>query len=346
MTLRRALALIGLLWLLTGVYVVQVDEQAVVRRFGAVVANRMPPGLHFGLPWGIDRVDRVRVREQKRLTIGFETADQTLGRENSAARSECFTGDQNLVNVDLLIQYTIHDPRAYLFAATNSTQLLQQIAEAAVTATVASRPVDMLLTTGKLEAQEELRRRTQQGADASGLGLTITAASITNVTPPLAVSDAFREVASARADRDRFIQEARSYANATLPAAHGDAARLGEEAVGYRDSTSLKAQGDASRFRKSEAAYRLAPGVSGTRLYFETMEQILPRLKIISVDRDGKQNPVDLNLLPRPSGAPTPRATEPSDATENKPTATPTPTPASVISQGGSSSNGGQPSTP
>ncbi len=330
MTKQRILGLLGGLWLLTGVYIVQVDEQAVVRRFGKVVADRVPPGLHIGLPWGVDRVNRLKVREQKRLNIGFEAADQTLNR-GGAANGECFTGDQNLVNVELLVQFTIDNPRAYLFSAADTTRVLQQAAEAAVATTVAERPVDALLTIGKLEAQDAVRLRTQQASDAYGLGLTITAVNIAGVNPPLAVADAFREVASARADRDRLIQEARSYANATLPAAQGEAARLREEAIGYRDAAILKAQGDAARFSQAYNAYRRAPGVSNTRLYFEAMEHILPRLKVISVDRAGKRNPVDLNLLPRPANAiatPTPASTSDASGIVNAtPTAvSPTPT--------------------
>src|SRR5437764_12761706 len=119
MPARRVL-LIGLaLWLLTGVYMVRVDEQAVVRRLGGVVADHVPPGLHLGLPWGIDRVDRLKVREQRRLNVGFEFPDQALGRAADPVLREFFTGDQNLVNVELLLQYTIREPRAYLFAAEN-----------------------------------------------------------------------------------------------------------------------------------------------------------------------------------------------------------------------------------
>src|SRR5205085_1581236 len=155
MRARRVLVIGLALWLLTGVYMVRVDEQAVVRRFGAVVADHVPPGLHLGLPWPVDRVDRLKVREQKRLSIGFELPDQLLGRPANPGLREFFTGDQNLVNLELMLQYTIREPRAYLFASENAVQTLRQATEAAVAGTVAGRPVDVLLTTGKLEVQEE-----------------------------------------------------------------------------------------------------------------------------------------------------------------------------------------------
>jgi len=304
MTRRAAIAVAAALWLLSGVYVVRANEQAVVRRFGGVVADRVGPGLHVGLPWGIDAVDRLKVREQKRLNVGFEFPDEAMGRPVNPGRREYFTGDQNLVNVELLVQYTIRDPRAYLFATTNPVETLRQAAEAAVAATVAARPVDVLLTTGKLAVQEELRRRTQQVADGYGLGVALSAVSIRSVTPPLKVADAFREVASAREDRDRIMKEAESYANAALPAAQGEAARMGEEALAYRDQKVRQALGDADRFIAAYEAYRLSPDVTSARLYLETVETIMPRVKLVAVDRHGGRAPVDLNLLPRPAGSP------------------------------------------
>jgi membrane protease subunit HflK len=300
--LTRRIVLVALvLWLATGVYIVRANEQAVVRRFGAVVEDRVPPGLHVALPWGIDRVDRLKVREQKRLTVGFEPPDEALGRPVNPGRREYFTGDQNLVNIELMLQYTIRDPRAYMFAAANLTEAMRQAAEAAVTATVGARPVDLLLTTGKLAVQDELRRRTQAVVDEYHLGVSITAVSIQAVTPPIKVADAFREVASAREDRDRIIKEAESYANATLPAAEGEAAKWREEAVAYRDQKIHQARGDAERFVQAYNAYRLSPDVTSARLYLEAVEEILPRLKLVSVDRKGGRSPVDLNLLPRPA---------------------------------------------
>jgi membrane protease subunit HflK len=298
---RRLLALGAALWLLSGVYVVRADEQAVVRRFGRVIEERVPPGLHLALPWGVDRVDRLKVREQKRLTVGFEAADRALGRPAMPGQREFFTGDQNLVNIELLAQYTIREPRAYLFAASDGTALLRQAVEAAVVEVVAARPVDPLLTTGQLSVQEEIRQRAQALSDGYGLGIAITAVSVQAVTPPLPVSDAFRAVASAREDRDRIMKEAESYANASLPAARGEADRRREEALGYRDQRIRQARGDADRFLRTYAAYRMAPTVTRARLYLETVEEILPRMKVITIDRTGGRSPVELNLLPKPA---------------------------------------------
>lgn len=325
MTRSQTIAAALALYILTGVYIVRADEQAVVRRFGGVVAERVPPGLHVGLPWGIERVDRLKVREQKRLEVGFELPDAALGRAAAPGRREYFTGDENLVNIELLVQYTIRDPRNYLFQSANLTDLLRRAAEASVTEAVATRPVDSLLTTGKLEVQEELRRLIQQRVDEYALGVAVTAVSIQGVTPPVKVADAFRQVASAREDRDRIIKEAESYANATLPAAEGEAAKMGEDAIAYRDQRVLQARGDADRFTQAYEAYRLSPDVTRARLYLEAMEEILPRIKIVHMDRSGR-TPVDLNILPKTGGAPSaPPAPSGAAAGTTPPSAVPAP---------------------
>ena len=292
-----------LLWLLTCVTIVAVDEQAVVRRFGAVVSDRVPPGLHLGLPWGVDCVDRVKVREQKRITVGFEIPDTVLGRQATPAQREFLTGDENLVNIELLVQYTVREPRLYLFGSADATRTLRQAAESAIVTTSASRPVDLLLTSGKLEAQTQLRQAIQDAADRYALGISVSAVNIQSISPPIKVADAFRDVAGAREDRDRIMKEAESYANAAVPAAEGEAARMQEEGLAYREKKTREARGDADRFLKAYAAYRLSPDVTSTRLHLEAIEEILGRVKVI---HQSGRTPVDLNLLPRQSagGAP------------------------------------------
>src|SRR5204862_3350444 len=142
--------------------------------------------------------------------------------------------------------------------------------------------------------QEELRRRAQAVADNYRLGIALTAVNIQAVSPPLKVADAFRKVASAREDRDRIIKEAESYANATLPAAGGEASRLHEEALAYHDRKIAEARGDAGRFLQAYQAYRLSSDVTTARLYLEAVEEILPRLKVVAMDRHGGRSPVDL----------------------------------------------------
>jgi membrane protease subunit HflK len=318
----RAISILAALYLLSGFYVVRANEQAVVRQFGRVVAERVPPGPHYRLPFPIGRVDRLKVREQKVISVGFDIPDALLGRRPGRVQTEFLTGDQNLVNIELLVQYVIRDPRAYLFAARDATRALRLAAESALTETVAGREVDALLTTGKVEAQGRLRQEAQRilasyGANGTGIGVEITAININRIAPPAEVEVAFREVASAREDRSRLVNEAEGYANDLLPKARGEAVKNLEEAAGYRERKVLEARGDAERFLLAYDAYRRSKDVTSARLYLEAVEQILPKLKTVFVDQNGGGSPIDLSIVqrsdglatgPAPSAAPVPES--------------------------------------
>jgi modulator of FtsH protease HflK len=309
----RAILLILALYLLSGAYVVRANEQAVVRRFGRVIAERVPPGPHYHLPFPIDRVDRLKVREQKVISVGFDLPDSLLGRRPARVQTEFLTGDQNLVNIELLVQYVIRDPVAYLFAAREATAVIQLAAESALAETVAQRDVDSLLTTGKIEVQGRLRQEAQRIVDSyggarSGVGVDITAINISRIAPPAEVQEAFRKVADAREDRSRLVNQAEGYANDLLPKARGEAAKNLEDAAGYRERKILEARGDAERFVRAYEAYRGSKDVTSARLYLEAMEEILPKLKTVFVDHNGGSSPIDLSIIQRaettPSSAP------------------------------------------
>jgi membrane protease subunit HflK len=314
MTLNsRAVLLLAALYLLSGIYVVRANEQAVVRRFGRVVADRVPPGPHYRLPFPIDRVDRLKVREQKVIRVGFDGPDSVLGVRPARVQTEFVTGDQNLVNIELLVQYVIRDPAAYLFAAREATQLIQLAAESALAETVAQRDVDALLTTGKIEVQGRLRQEAQRivdsyGGGPSGVGVDITAINISRIAPPAEVQEAFRKVADAREDRSRLVNQAEGYANDLLPKARGDAAKNLEDATGYRERKVLEARGDAERFIRAYEAYQHSKDVTSARLYLEAMEEILPKLKTVFVDHNGGSSPIDLSIVQRAEPSPNPAA--------------------------------------
>jgi membrane protease subunit HflK len=316
---------------------VRANEQAVVRRFGRVVADRVPPGPHYRLPWPIDRVDRLKVREQKVISVGFDLPDALLGRRPTRVQTEFLTGDQNLVNIELLVQYVIRDPAAYLFAAREATSVIQLAAESALAETVAQRDVDALLTTGKIEVQGRLRQEAQRivdsyGRERAGIGVDITAINISRIAPPAEVQEAFRKVADAREDRSRLVNQAEGYANDLLPKARGDAAKNLEDATGYRERKILEARGDAERFVRAYEAYRHSRDVTSARLYLEAMEEILPKLKTVFVDHNGGSSPIDLSIIQRaetaPNSAPAP-GTTPDNSTPGSSTAANGSTPSS-----------------
>jgi membrane protease subunit HflK len=291
---RRWLAAVILLgWLATGVYIVPADQQAVVTRFGRVVEPRVMPGLHVSMPWPVDRVDRLRVRQLQRTVIGGDVADNVLGRAEPL-RSQFITGDQNLIHMRTVVQYSVGVPVDYLFQAGNIEALIGATVEAELARAVARVGVDDILTTGKASLQEEVRAQAQKRLNDLRAGVLISTVNVESVAPPAEAADAFRDVASARADSSRIINESHGYANDVVPRARGEARQLMEAAEGHKQRVINQALGDTQRFNQVAAEYAKASEVNGRRLYVETLEQVLPRIRKLFVDKNGN---FDLTIL-------------------------------------------------
>jgi membrane protease subunit HflK len=290
---RTVLAGAALLWLATGVYIVSADQQAVVTRFGRVVEPRAMPGIHVSLPWPIDRVAKLKVQQLQRLVIGGEAGDSVLGRTDPLV-SQFLTGDQNLIHMRVVVQYSVGVPADYLFRAADAARAVAAAAEAELAHRVASRDVDAVLTTEKAAIQEEVRGAAQKLLNDYGLGVLLASVNIESVVPPAEAADAFRDVAGARADSARIVNEAHGYANDVIPRARGEAQQLLEAAQAYKLRKINQAQGDASRFTQVAAEYARASGVNSHRLYVEAMEQILPKIRKLVVDRSGN---LDLTII-------------------------------------------------
>jgi len=282
-------------WMLTGIYMVQPNEQAVVRRMGRMLPELRGPGLHVGLPVGLDRVTRLRLQELRRVAIGPATAIRETGRAN-AATAEYLTGDRNLVRIAGVVQYRIHQPRAYLFGTRDPDTLVGDLAAAALGREVASADVDSLLTVARPALQDAVRRHTQAAADGLGLGVVVVGVSLEDIAPPPEVADAFRDVAAAREDRQRAINEAEGYASRLLPRARGEASQVREAARGEAQDRVVRARGEAAAFLAIWERYRLDPASTALRLALEAAEDILPRLRTIVLDDRARQR-VDI-LLP------------------------------------------------
>jgi membrane protease subunit HflK len=291
--IRRSLVIAFALWLLTGVYIVGTQQQAVVTRFGAVVEPRVLSGIHASLPWPIDQVTRLRVQQLQRLVIGGDQSDTVLGRVQPL-RSQFLTGDQNIISMRVVAQYSVGSPVDFLFRTGDVAQTMGAAVETALAQGVAARDVDDILTTGKAALQEEVRVASQRLLDAYRAGVLISTINIESVTPPPEAADAFRDVASARADSARIVNEAQGYANEQLPRARGEAQQLVAAAQAYRERKINEAQGDASRFTQVAQEYAKASEVNGERLYLETMETILPKIKKLIVDNRGN---LDLTII-------------------------------------------------
>lgn len=280
------------LWLLTAVYIVPTDQQAVVTRFGAVVEPRVLPGIHLNWPWPIDRVTKLKVQQVQRLVVG-DVADSVLGR-SQPLKVQFLTGDQNIIQLRAVVQYFVAQPDGYLFRSENVEQVIGASVEAELTRRLAGRGVDAILTTEKTAIQEEVRGAAQARLNDYRAGVQLSSVNIESVTPPPEAADAFRDVASARADTDRIIREAEGYANDIVPKARGEAQRLIEESAAYKQRKINESLGDADRFNQVAAEYAKAASVNGTRLYLETLEQVLPRIKKLIVDKNGN---LDLTII-------------------------------------------------
>jgi membrane protease subunit HflK len=282
------------LWLLSGIYIVQTDQQAVVARWGRVVEPRVFPGIHYGLPWPIDKVYKLKVRELRRTVVGGEIPDVVLGRQ--ANNSQFFSGDQNLLNIRVVAQYSVSNPRDFLFSTQNPDQVVGLAVESELVRRVAHTKVDDILTTQKLAIQNDILRSAQRDVDSYGAGALLSSINIESVSPPPETADAFRGVAGARSDAFRIVNEADGYANDLIPRARGQADQLLDEANSYANGKINHAQGDASHFEAVAAEYSKSPAVTSTRVYLEVMELVLPKMKKLIVD--GNSN-LDLSVIGR-----------------------------------------------
>lgn len=301
---RRILSLIAVLWLLTGVYIVPADQQAVVTRFGAVVEKRVLPGIHYALPWPIDSVAKLKVRQLQRLVVGGGLSDSVLGRVQPG-ESQFVTGDQNIIHLRVAVQYFVSEPAPYLFTTPDVSKLVGAAVEAELARRIANRSVDAVLTTEKTAIQEEVRGAAQILINNYNTGVQLASLGIESATPPLEARDAFNDVASARADSARIVNESQGYANDVIPKARGEAQQMLEVAQGYKLRKVNEAAGDADRFTQVAAEYGRAAGVNGRRLYAETMEIVLPRIRKMFVDSRGN---LDLTILRKGEESPAPAA--------------------------------------
>jgi membrane protease subunit HflK len=289
---RVATSLIGV-WVLSGVYLVAPDQQAVETLFGKVAAPRVMPGLHYALPWPLEKVTKLKVRQLQRLVVGGDLPDSVLGRTPPLV-SQFLTGDQNIINLRVVVQYSVGVPADYLFQLQNPAQAIGAAVEAELARRVAHRTVDAVLTTEKAAIQDEVRAAAQKLLNQYHAGILLSTINIESAAPPPEAAEAFRDVASARADTARIVNDAEGYANDLIPKARGQAQQMRAESEAYREKKINEAAGDAARFNQIAAEYSKAAQITSQRLYLETMEQVLPRIKKLIVDQNGN---LDLTII-------------------------------------------------
>lgn len=270
-----------LLWLASGFYIVNPDQVGVVKRFGAF--NRITgPGPHFHIPYPIETVLTPSVTQIKRIEIGFRSTYYGTGVDTYRAvpkESLMLTGDENIVDVQFIVQYKIKDPYSYLFNISNPFKTVKDAAEASMRAIIGNNQINAVLTTEKFEIQNQAQALLQKILDTYQSGIKVIAVKLQDVHPPKEVLDAFKDVASAKEDKSRLINQAMAYRNEIIPKARGKAALIVNQAEAYKETKIRMAQGEASRFLKLLNAYKKAPLVTRKRLYLETMEDVLKKVK-------------------------------------------------------------------
>lgn len=279
-------------WFAAGFYVVDTDEQAVVRRFGAIAA-RVGPGMHYRLPWPVDQVDVVKTTSVMTTGVGFSLAG---GERAPAVGMALLTGDTNILSVALVLQYVIRNPAEFLFRSEDPEALIGSLAETVLTETVIGMAVDDVLTTGRLAIQERVKTETQALLDRYQSGVQITSSNIMTIALDPSVAEAFQEVTDAMADREKSRNEARIYANNLLPKARGEADAVVRAAQAYRQQRIAEAIGDGDRFLALLEESDKAPEITRSRLYLEAMERILPKVQLYVIDSEKGQVPLNLRI--------------------------------------------------
>ncbi|MHB8797062.1 MAG: FtsH protease activity modulator HflK [Thermoanaerobaculia bacterium] len=286
-TMRRALAvaagLAAAVWLLAGISALRPAQQGVVLRLGAVQPLPLGPGIHWR-PAGIDRVVKVEVTRTETVPIGFRTADGGRAMPLPSDEGQWLTGDTNILAVQLAVQYRVARPVEWVVNGRDTAEVVRRAAESVVTGAMGVLPVDDALTGGRHTLLEEVRRGTQELLDRWKSGVAIVSVALRSVDPPPPVLAAFQDVQDAKSDRERFVNEAESYANDTLPRARGEAEALVSAAASQRQRRVEEAHGDAARFDALRREASLAPGPLRARLYLETLERVLPRMRLYVVD--------------------------------------------------------------
>lgn len=278
-------------WMASGIYRVDTDENGVVLRFGRF-ADITQPGLRWHWPWPIESVLTPQVTAVNREEVGFRTVGESGGRAGQARdvleESLMLTGDENIVDIDFTVLWQVKDAQQYLFNVADPSRTIKQVAESAMREVVGKNAIQFTLTDGRTKIADDTRRLMQSVLDSYNTGVVITQVALQRTEPPQSVIDAFRDVQAAQADRERAQNEAEAYRNDIIPRARGEVQRLLQQAEAYKQEVIANSQGDAARFVSVYNEYKQAKDVTAKRMYLETMEGILRGTTKVIVDGNGQ----------------------------------------------------------
>ncbi len=293
------------LWGVSGFYQVQTNEQGVVLRFGRYV-DTTDAGLHYHLPYPIESVQKVSMTQERSINLGESeayTASNTAGIRGGASNADALrsfteshmlTGDENIVDINLTVVWKIKNAKDYLFNVRSPDETVRVAAQSVLREIVGQSEMQPIITGDRGKVEDETKEELQKLLDEFGSGVEIVRVKLQKADPPKQVVDAFNEVQRAKADLERFKNEAEAYRNEVLPKARGEASKIIQDAEAYSSAVVNKAQGDAERFLAVYNAYKSGREVTAKRLYLETMENVLAKSDKVIMDPSAKGS----NVLP------------------------------------------------
>ncbi len=290
------------IWALSGVYVVQPNEQALVTTFGSF-SRKEGPGLRYHLPSPVERVEKVAVTSLNKTDVG--------GSAGADVPEEALmlTGDENIVDVNFSVTWRVSDAPRYVFDLREPDDAVKAVAESAMREVVGKTDLQAIQTNGRGQLQQQAAELMQKTLDRWGAGVTVVEVQVRSANPPPEVVPAAREVLNAKQEADSKVNEANTYRNRVVNEAKGDASRITQSAEAYREQAVREALGEASRFNQIYGEYRRAPEVTRQRLYIETMQRVLAKSNKVVVDGKGTSAPIIL-----PPDVFKPRAAAPAEA--------------------------------
>jgi membrane protease subunit HflK len=281
-----------LVWIGSGLYIVQPNEVGIVLRFGQAV-RLDGPGWNYHLPRPIESVIKPSVTAVNSMDIGFRSAGEARGRTvTRPEEGQMLTGDENILDIQYTVFWRIKDAREFVFNIFAPEGTVRAAAESAMREVVGNMRAQEALAQGRVAIETNTQKLLQQILDEYKAGIEIAQVQLRGVEPPAQVIDAFRDVQRAQADRERLRNEAESYRNQIVPEARGQSQRILQEAEAYRQQVLAQAQGEAQRFTSLYEAYKIAPEVTKRRLYLETMEELLAKTNKVIIDQPAGQSGV------------------------------------------------------
>jgi membrane protease subunit HflK len=294
------------IWLVTGFFRVQPNQQAIQLVFGKPYGKPVEPGLHYNLPSPIGTVVVVNVQDQRRVVIGARggqgasTTPYTRGPRPSSTENLMLTGDENIVDIEYAVLWQIKDVFKYAFDVRNPEQNVRDGAEAAMREVIGKSNLQYAQTEGRSRIEQDTKDLLQRILDEYGLGVRVSQIQLLRLDPPQEVIAAFRDVQAARADKEKSINEANTYRNQVLPRAKGEAESIIQRGEAYKAQIVARASGDAQRFNQVYEQYAKAKDITTERLYLDTMEEVLRNVNKVLVDKNASGTGGVLPYLPLP----------------------------------------------